>query len=204
MDLKTKDKTWKDEQGQSVPVQYISQGDRLKERTASRLLKEAESLNKRLRAFKELVIEKCDEVWLKMMAEYKVNPDRKGNFTFYDFEHKIKIEVDIQEGIDFDDMLIQACKTKLDEFLDDNVESKDDFIKEMVTDAFNTSRGKLDVRKVMNLMKWEEKVKKPLFQEAISLLKQSIRRPDSKRYFRIWKKDAENAWEIVNLNFSSI
>ena len=74
----------------------------------------------------------------------------------------------------------------------------------MVLDAFETSRGKLDARKVFGLIRYKSKINNVLFQAAVKLLEQSIRRPESRTYFRVWTKDENGKYNNINLNFSSI
>ncbi|MBI9055487.1 MAG: DUF3164 family protein [Bacteroidales bacterium] len=201
---KVKDKEWTDETGRVVPIDYISPGNRLKERSAGTLHRKAKSINEKLVDFKAEVQEICDKVYKKMIEEFKAKPDGKGNFTWFNFDRSIKIDVTVNPRIEFDDLTIQACKQKLDEFLNENLDSKQEFVKEMVKDAFSTSRGKLDNKKVMNLLKWRTKVKDPLFQAALDLIEDSIRNPSSKVYFRIWEQDKSGEYKLIDLNFSSI
>jgi hypothetical protein len=201
---KTKDQEWKDESGRMVPLSYITPLMRQKERTAGNLLKGAKKINEDLVVFKENVKKLCDEVYQKAQEELKTQKISKGNFTFFNFDASIKVEVSISERIDFDDLTIQACKSKLDEFLSRTLDSKQEFVKELVNDAFSTAKGKLDAKKVLNLVKYRDKIKHELFQEALNLLEKSIRKPDSKTYFRIWECNENGEYNIIDLNFSSI
>jgi hypothetical protein len=204
MKQEVKDKFWVNEAGDKVPVGYINKSDKLKERHAHTLLSHALSLNKRLAEFKALSRRLNDEVFSAAMEDFKVTPFNKGNYTWFNFDRSIKVEVSINERIEFDDLTIKACKEKLDEFLDVNVESKHDFVKQLVTDAFATTRGKLDAKKVMSLLRYEDKIKDALFQESLALLKQSIRRPDSRMYYRISERQDDGSYQSIDLNFSSI
>lgn len=199
-----KDKTWYDESGSSVPIDYVPQSARLRERYSAKILNDAKRINKNLESFKKDVERLCDEVFTKTMQELNSRTDYKGNFTWFNFDRSIKIEVSIANRITFDDLTIQACKDKLDEFLGNNLDSKTEFVKDLVADAFSTSKGKLDAKKVMSLLKYRSKITDPLFQEALSNLSDSIRRPDSKKYFRVWRLGDRNQYELVDLNFSSI
>ncbi|MHB9005071.1 MAG: DUF3164 family protein, partial [Coriobacteriia bacterium] len=149
---KVKDEQWKDETGNMVPIKYISPANRLREHHAGVLLKEAKLCSTRLADFKQQMQLLCSEVLVKTMEELKSTSDGKGNFTWFNFDRSIKIEVSISDRIDFDDLTITACKEKLDEFLNNNLDSKQEFVKQLVTDAFSTSRGKLDSKKVMSLL----------------------------------------------------
>jgi hypothetical protein len=201
---KVKSNEWIDESGKTVPIQYISLGNRLKERHASSLLNKAKAINKELTKFKKNAAKLCQEVYAKMMEEFKVNASNKGNYTWFSFDRSVKVEVSISDRIEFDDMAIKACKQLLDEFLGETLDSKTEFVKDLVTDAFSTSHGKLDAKKVMSLLKYRTKITNPKFQSALNLLESSITRPSSKTYFRIWERNDDGSYKLIDLNFSSI
>jgi hypothetical protein len=189
MNVKTqtsKDQFWLDEKGSQIPFNRINEVERLMERSSAKLLKESLTINKRLSDFKIEVKETCEKIYDAYMKMAK-NEDKKskGNFTWFNFDRSIKIEVSISERIEFDDLGIQVCKGKLNQYIDENVSAKEDFIKQMVTDAFS-------------------KVKNPLFLEAMDHLENSIRRPDSKQYFRVFGKLEDGSYQLIDLNFSSI
>lgn len=205
MNQKTKAEAWTDETGRQVPMIYLTPAIKLRERNAAKILAGAIRINKELAAYKEYVNKLCNEVYEKVLEELKAsgkNPNK--SYTWYNFDRSVKIEVSMSERIDFDDITILACKQKLDAFLDENIDSKMEFVKELVTDAFSTSRGKIDSKKVMSLMKYRTKIKHPLFLEAMDLLTESIRRPDSKTYFRVWNRNEKGEYQSIDLNFSSI
>ncbi|MBV7268401.1 DUF3164 family protein [Winogradskyella luteola] len=201
----SRDKEWIDESGVSIPYNRTTKAERLHERSSARILKSAISLNKKLSEFKNLIRKLSDEAYKVFMKEKNSKTKTKGNFTWYNFDRSIKIEVSISEPIRFDDLTIEAAKSKFDEFLDQNIESKNDFVKEMITDAFETQRsGKMDVKQVMNLSRYESKINDPLFSEAVALINQAVRKPKSKTYFRVWQKDEHGEYQNVDLNLSSI
>jgi hypothetical protein len=204
MKQEIKDGFWINEAGDKVPVGYINKSDRLKERHAHTLLVRAKSLNEKLTEFKELSQRLNDEVLKAAMDDFKASPAGKGNYTWFNFDRGIKIEVSVNERIEFDDLTIKACKEKLDEFLNANVESKHEMIKQIVTDAFSTTRGKLDAKKVMSLLRYKDKVKDALFLESMELLEKSIRRPESRTYYRISERQEDGSYHVIDLNFSSI
>jgi len=200
---KTNQESWKDETGTLCPIKFVKGLARLKERSAATLLNNAKKINEDLIAYKKQMKKLCDEVYNKAMKEMEVEK-QKGNFTFYNFDSSIKIEVSISDRIDFDALLIEGCKSKLDEYLDSKLESNEEFLKNLVMDAFSTTKGKLDSKKVLSLVKYRSKIKHHLFQEALNLLEESIRRPDSKTYYRIWERNVNGEYNVIDLNFSSI
>lgn len=204
MHQKSKDQYWTDESGMKVQQSRLTKLEKKKEQTAHKILKASKSLQEKLVKHKETIIELCDDVYKLAEVELSMRPNSKGNFTYFSFDHTVKIEVSVSERIEFDDLHIQAAKEKLDEFIEKKVDSKDEFFIGVVKDAFSTSRGKLDSKKVMSMFKHSHRTKEPLFHEALALVKKSIRRPESKRYFRVWEKDAEGKYQNIDLNFSSL
>jgi len=201
-------KTWIDENGLEIPVGRVTKAEKLRERAADRLLREASKINDKLGSFKDLMSELCDKVWHESMEEAGADPEKhKGNHTWYNFDRSIKVEVSISERIDFDDVLIAAAKEKFDEFLSSNTSGVDEMIRALIMDAFSTTRGKLDAKKVMSLVRYRSRIdatKYPNFHEAVDKIEQSIRRPDSRKYFRIWQRDEAGEYQNIDLNFSSI
>jgi hypothetical protein len=130
--------------------------------------------------------------------------ETKGNLVLYNFDGSIKLEVNINDRIEFDSVLLDQCKAKLDQLLNENLSTNESFIKDIVMSAFETGRGKLDTKKVLALKKHSSRIKHPLYTEAMEFLDKSIRRPDSRTYYRVWVKDEEGKYENIDLNFSSI
>jgi translation initiation factor 2B subunit (eIF-2B alpha/beta/delta family) len=202
-------KKWIDENGLEIPVHRITTAEKLREKTTVKLLKNAKAINKELAKFKAIIDQTCQEVFQTSMQEAggKADKTHKGNFSFYNFDRSIKVEVNISEYIAFDEILILAAKEKFNTFLELNTGSIDEMIRQLIMDAFSTYKGKLDVKKIMNLLRYRSKISEkrhPEFHEAIDLIEQSIRRPGTKKYFRISEKDENGKYNYVELNFSSI
>jgi hypothetical protein len=203
--VQTKENFWADENGVQIPANRITKAEKIREKKTAMLLKKAQDLNARLKAFKEELKDACDEMEEVSLGELGVNTENfKGNLTFFNFDRSIKIERSISEPMKFDDLTIAAAKEKLDLFLREAIESKFDFAKEMVMSAFETRNGKLDPKKITPLTRYEAKVNHPLFSDACRLIQQAIRRPDSKTYYRIWVKEEGDKHEAVELNLSNI
>lgn len=203
--VQSKETSWTDENGVPIPAKRITKAEKIRERKTAALLSKAQALNARLVSFKEELKDACDEMEQVSLEELGVSSDNfKGNLTFFNFDRSIKVERSISEPMRFDDLTIAAAKQKLDEFLQEAIESKFDFAKEMIMTAFETRNGKLDPKKITPLTRYESKVNHPLFSDACRLIQQAIRRPDSKTYYRIWVKEDGEKHEAVELNFSNI
>jgi len=201
----SKDAIWQDEQGTRIPLNRITPTEKLHERSSAKLLKGAQAINKQLAVFKTEMQKLSAEAYESFMASKGVDKETKGNYTWFNFNRSIKIEVAISERIEFDDLTINAAKVKLDEFLNINITSKNEFVKQLVMDAFETKRNKqLDVKKVLGLTSHKSRINDPLFSEAVDLITSAIRRPESKTYFRIWLRDEDGKYNNIDLNLSSI
>ena len=201
----SKEKIWIDEQGRKVPFVHVGKAAKIAELGASKLLKEAQFISKRMTTFKGMIDEISDNVINAVAASFNGRkPSEKGNYTWYNFDRSIKVSVSVNDFITFDDITIQMSKEKLNEFLDSTLNSETVFIKDLVQDAFATSKGKLDVKKVMSLTRYRSKIDNPLFQEALNLLEAAIRKPSSTEYFKIYTRNDDGSYKLINLNFSSI
>lgn len=200
----SKDKFWVDESGIEIPYNRTTKLERLKEKSAKKLSISGEALSKKLAEYKNDFKAICDEVYKQAAIENSIKQDAKGNFTWYNFDRSVKIEVNISGRIDFDDLTLNAAKEHLDIFFKHVIDSKVAFIQDMVADAFQTTRGKVDAKKVLGLLKWRDKVKYDEFHMACDLIEKAIRKPDSKTYYRISVVDNEGEYQTIELNFSNI
>lgn len=199
-----KNANWVDESGTQIPFNRLTKLEIMQESELARIVKEANKINASLVSFKKQISQTCDKIIAEFMRSKNVESIGKGNVTLFNFDRSIKLSLDVNDRIEFDDLTMKACKEKFDEFLNANIDEKQEFVKQMVNDAFSTSRGKLDSKKVMSLLKYETRILDSTFQSALILLKESIRRPDSKSYYRVWVKDADGSYQNIDLNFSSI
>lgn len=203
---KAADKAWQDEKGVEIPYSRVTSVERKKERSAAKVASEAIKLNESLRKFKELCAEQCEKAYQADLAAGKA--PNKGGYTLNNFDRSIKIERSINEAIQFDENLIGAAREKFNSFLEVATGGIDEMIRQLISDAFSSNKkGKLDSKKVMNLLSYRSRIseaKYPAFHEALSLIEESIRRPESKTYYRIFMKADNGEMKPLELNFASI
>ena len=196
---------WIDEAGREIPYSRITQYERLAERSTAKLAREADRINKSLTAFKTAIKDEAVALYEAFCRENNGKIGQgKGNATFYNFDRSIKVEVTVNEAISFDENTIALAKTKLDELLSDGLAEAKDFVKPMVMDAFQTSGGKLDTKRVLGLRRYADRIKDARYAEAMTLIDKSIRKPKSKEYFRVWVKGNDGQYKDIQLNFVAI
>ena len=203
-----KSKVWTDPAGIHIPADRVTKSEKLRERNAAEAVKKAKALNADLLEFKNRLKAICEDVYIKTLAENGAAIDnRKGNFTWYNFDRSIKVEVNINEGTDFDDILMEAAKEKLNTFLEGESGSMDEMIRQLVMQAFETSKGKLDSKRVFQLLSYRSRLKGEkyqLFFEACDLIAKAMRKTDSRTYYRVFVRESDGKYTAIDLNFSSV
>jgi galactose mutarotase-like enzyme len=203
--IQSKEKVWKDEAGNSIPATHIKPVEKVNEKVTGSIVTKALKVSEQLSQLKSHISKLVDEAFETFRKSYEgKKEDFKGNITLFNFDRTIKVEVRVTDAIQFDDMTISAAKAKLDEFLRDGIETKDAVIKEMVLDAFSTARGKLDVKKILGLKRYSDRIKDGRYSEAMSLIDQAIRRPNSATYYRVWVKSSQGHYESIPLALADV
>lgn len=203
----SKEEFWTDEAGVEIPYNRTTKTERLLERQLYSMFNKSLQIEEALKKFKTDIAETVANIVETAREENAVKLNGKGNYTFYNFDRSLKIEVSVNELIRFDDLKLESAKEVLINLVRNSV-TGDDFILSLVEDAFQTTRGKLDTRKILSLKKHTKRIKTKAIREewekAMTLIDESISRPDSKTYYRVWYKDANGVYQTVELNFSAI
>lgn len=194
-------KEWVDLNGNKIPAQYVPKLDKDRERITLKHLAKARKLSEQLEKFKEELLADCDAVYEQMLAENNVPANSKGGFSISTFDRSSKIEISVQERIEFDD-LISVAHEKIKQYLEEKTQGVDHDLQQIINQAFETRKGRMDVKRILGLFRLQ--ITHPLWVEAMELIKKSITRNNSKRYARIWEKDQNGEYRNVELNFSSI
>lgn len=201
-----KQQTWTDSSGTSVPFNRVTANERKKEVAAARLLKSAFSLAEQLAEFKLQIEKASKEFYEEVLKKHKGDTDKKpkGNYTWYNFDKSVRIEVNATERIEFQEPEIGLAKQKLDAFISDSLGSADAFVHQLVNDAFQNNKGSLDAKKVLGLIKYRSKTKAVKFHEALDLIEKSIDRNSGKIYYKIASKNDKGEYEYIKLNISDL
>jgi hypothetical protein len=203
---KQKPKTdWIDESGRVIPFNALKNAEKVNEVVTYDAAIAAAKVSTALRALKVKIGVLLNKAINAFHADYKgKRTEFKGNYTIKNFNDTIKLEVSISNPIQFDDMTIQKARDTLKEFLNDGISAKDATIKEMVLDAFETSRGRLDVKKILALKRYSDRINDSRWKKAMSLIDSAIRRPATAIYYRVWVKNDQGKYESIPLNIADV
>lgn len=200
-----KNDMWTDEKGIAIPFTRTTRYERVSEANAHRILKGAISLSKALAAFKETVTTIHQEQLAAFAQEKGVDlSQRKGNHTWHSFDRGIRVSADAQERVTFDDMTISAAREKFNEFLAGAVSTESEAVGELIRGAFENTNGKLDPKRVMELLRYRSKIKHELYQQATTLIEESIRRSYSKTYYTVAVRQEDGSYEAIKLDFAAL
>lgn len=194
-------KQWIDLNGNEVPAQYVPTLDKERERITLKYLARAKKLSEQLEKLKAEMLAESDAIYERMLKDNNVPGNSKGGFSISTFDRSAKIEISIQERIEFDD-LISVAHEKIKQYLEEKTQGVDHDLQQIINQAFETRKGRMDVKRILGLFRLQ--INHPLWLEAMELIKKSITRNNSKRYVRVWEKDANGEYQNVELNFSSI
>ena len=198
---------WTDESGVQIPYNRTTKLERILEKNIYSLFDKSLKVNEMLTKLKTEISDVVAEIVTMAREEHAVKLNGKGNYTFFNFDRSLKVEVSVNELIRFDDIKLESAKEVLLNLVRENVQG-DDFILGLVEDAFQTSRKRLDTRKILGLKRHTQRIKtkeiRQQWEKAMTLIDESISRPDSKTYYRVWYKDEAGVYQNVELNFASI
>ncbi|WP_346237740.1 DUF3164 family protein [Niabella insulamsoli] len=204
----SKNKTWVDAEGNKVPFKFIPATDKMKEPLAASLLRDALKIEKQLSDFHAKINADFQKVFNQMLADYKINygKDRKikGAYTWYNFDKSIKIEARLSDLVKWDEAMMNEAREQFDAYLSQNLTEANELIRGLVQSAFSNTKGMIDIGKVNQILKYEEKIKHKAFQRACSLMRNAQTVTSSKRYMMVWVRQADGSYRNINLNFSTL
>lgn len=200
-----KTRTIKNAEGLDIPLTLVPKIDLEGDKIANKIAKDADKLSELLRAKKIEWLSQCDnwfeQLTAQLKASDKIHGKGKGNYTITSYDKSIKIEINIGMRIEFDSK-IKLAQEQINKYIDQLTTGAKDEIRIIATNAFSTTRGNLDTKKVMSLFSYQ--IKAPLWLQAMEILKQSITTNVSKRYINIFKKDEEGKYKAIIIQFSAI
>lgn len=196
---------WIDEAGNRVAYSSIKKSEKVFEAVTAKIAQKAIKASLTLQALKAFIDANIQIAIAAFHKDYKgKRKEFKGNYTITNFNQTLKVEISVNKPVKFDDLLIQEAKSQLMEFLKDGVSAKHEAIKDMVIDAFETTRGKMDVKKILSLQRYQSRINDKRYTRAMELIAQAQRRPDTAVYYRVSVKDEQNKWKVIPLSLSDV
>lgn len=181
-----------------------AQYEEKREEVVRTLIDAATDLNAALFAFKTHSLTTMSE-FQKLKNEFSGGKAAEHeNFTIYNNDQTMKIEFRRHAVKNFNELAGEAEKL-LKEFLTDKVKKRSQEVYLLVSSLLERKKdGDYDLGLIQRLYKMEDKFDDPNWKRAIELFKQSFQETDSATYIRFYRREGENTWKLINLNFASV
>jgi hypothetical protein len=192
-----------DSQGRQVPVELVSEIDKLRDQTVRRIADEAMKMKEVLAAFKQRI---RDDIYT--FVELSANRfgkswgGKKGNITLSAFDGKFRLIVAMDDQIVFDERL-QVAREIIGECLDKWSDGARPEIRMLVNDAFQVDKtGKISTARVLGLRRLE--IHDPDWQKAMRAITESIQVSGSKQYLRFYERDGNGEYHQIPLDVAAL
>lgn len=201
-----KDDYWVNGKGDEVHIGNITEPDKLKNELVGKIIKNVRQKQGELAYFKAQLKQDILDYIDMLRDVYRMDPlsrSKKGNYELVNFDGKLKVQVGIQDSINFDEKIMLA-KEKIDAFLKEQTKDAAPIVHTLVMEAFEVDhKQKLSAQNVLKLRTL--KVDHPEWKAAMELIGDSIKIVSSKENIRFYERTgAEQKWQLISLDFSAL
>lgn len=193
-----------DAKGRLVPIETIKPADKLQDETVRKIMTYARDLSAQVARFKVHTFDDLGAFEALLAQEYgsKVG-GAKGNKTFMSFDGLQKIQVQVQEYIDFGPQL-QVAKNLIDECLNEWAASAGAELRTIVTRAFNTEKaGQINRSEIFMLLRLD--IADERWKRAMEAIRDAMRVVGSKTYVRCYeRRSVDDDWRAVSIDLAKV
>lgn len=178
-----------DAKGRWTPVETIRAADKLEDQTVRKIVHYASELSAQVTRYKQHTFDDLGSLEALIAEKYGASKGgSKGNKTFMTFDGLFKVQVQVQESIDFGPQL-HIAKDLIDECLNEWAADSRPEIRAIVTRAFNTDKaGKINRAEIFMLLRLE--IEDERWRKAMEAIRDAMRVVGSKTYVRCYERDS--------------
>ncbi len=191
-----------DAKGNLVPVEAIKPADKLEDETVRKIIGYARDLSAQVGRFKQHTFDDLGDFEALLAQEYgAAKGGAKGNKTFMSFDGLIKVQVQVQDYVDFGPQL-QIAKGLVDECLNEWSADSRPEIRAIVTRAFNTDKaGQINRAEIFMLLRLD--IEDARWRRAMDAIRDAMRVVGSKTYVRCYeRRSIEENWQAVTIDLA--
>jgi hypothetical protein len=192
-----------DARGRFVPEVTIKQIDRLRDELVNEIVDQGLRASVMLADIKRRAIADIDAFVTLAAEQYKVFiGGGKGNIQLRSFDGAYMIMISIDERIAFNETLV-AAQHLIDEYFDEELAGRSAELSEAIKRAFQIDKnGNIATKRILGLRQLN--INHPKWLQAMRIISDSVIILDSKRYLRIYKRDNEGKYSLINLDLASV
>ena len=192
-----------DSQGRQVPVEMVSEIDKLRDQTVRQIADEAMKMKQILAEFKQRI---RDDIYtfvdISSNQYGKSFGGKKGNITLATYDGKYRLVVSINDQIVFDERL-QVARELIGDCIEKWSEGSRNEIRILVQDAFQVNKaGTINTARVLGLRRLD--IKDPSWQKAMAAISDSIQVSGSKQYLRFYERNEQGEFVQIPLDVAAL
>jgi hypothetical protein len=190
-------------QGHQVPMDMVTDIDKLRDQTVRSISAKALDMKKQLTAFKQ---ELRNELFSYLDASAKrfkkTHGGKKGNITLMSYDGSLMLKLCVNEHIVFDERL-QIAKTIIDECINKWSKGSRSEIRALVNNAFYVDKaGNINTARILGLRRLD--ITDPDWKKAMEAITESIQVSGSKEYLRVYVREANGEYKQVPLDVAAL
>lgn len=197
----------RDHRGALIPIEVIKPQHLLEDETVRKIVSYALPLSDQIARFLGHTEEDIDAFDAILEQEYGITPGRgedwKGNRTLMTFDGLFKVQVQVQETIEFGPEL-QVAKNLVDECLAEWSADAMPQLRAVVTEAFNVNKkGEISRTRIYDLLRMQ--IDDARWERAMKAVRDAMRVTGSKSYTRAYMRErADGQWKPIPLDAAKL
>lgn len=194
---------YQNSQGNLVPENMIKPYDLIKDQTVTLCFGKVMALRKQMVETKVDVMTSIAELQQVLAEQYQITlGGRKENVCVTSFDGSIRIIIAMNEYQSFDEK-IHIAKQVIDSCIERWSEGTNANLKVIIDQAFAINQsGHMDIRSIVNLRRLN--IQDEEWAKAMDIISDSLQTVVSKQYFRVYKRDCDGKYQMINLDLSSM
>ena len=192
----------RDSKGGLTPVEMVKPQHVLEDELTRKIMGFWTAASAQIGRLKAHTVEDIDDFVALLAQEYQITPGgKRGNMTFQSYDGLYKVEVRINDYVDFGPEL-QIAKELVDECLNEwSVDARPE-IRAIVTNAFNTEQaGRVNRSELIKLTRLP--IDDERWQRGMQAIRDAQRVVGSKQYIRCYQRDRFDApWKAVSIDMA--
>lgn len=192
-----------DARGNFVPEETIRPMDLLTDEMVRKIMGYARDLSAQIARFRGHTFDDIGSLQALIAQQYQATVGgQKGNITLTTFDGRMKVQVQVQDQLDFGPEL-QAAKAIVDECLTDWASDSRPEIRALVTRAFQVDKeGRINRSEIFMLLRVE--IADERWTRAMEAVRDSIRIIGSRTYIRFFEREtSDGPWSPVTIDLAN-
>lgn len=192
-----------DAKGNLVPLENIKEIDLLRDDLVQELVSKARTVQGNLIEFKRSAMDDI-AAFVQLSADrYDVKlGGKKGNISLHSFDGAYRVQLAMQDSLVFDEGLL-AAKALIDECINEWTQNSRSELKTLINAAFQVDKeGNISTARVLGLRRLQIDDEK--WQRAMNALSDSLQVHTSKAFVRVYRRDEQGEYQLLNLDIAKV